>query len=64
MVGKLLGYAEIATTERYAHLADDPLREWGYYTVESGRREQSEWQAATFGEADIRVQAIRAIDDL
>ncbi len=27
MVGKLLGHAEIATTERYAHLADDPIRQ-------------------------------------
>ena len=26
MVAKLLGHAEIATTERYAHLADDPIR--------------------------------------
>ncbi len=25
-VGKLLGHAQIATTERYAHLADDPIR--------------------------------------
>ncbi len=27
MVGKLLGHAEIATTERYAHLADDRIRQ-------------------------------------
>ncbi len=25
-VGKLLGHSQIATTERYAHLADDPIR--------------------------------------
>ena len=27
MIGKLLGHAQIQTTERYAHLFDDPLRE-------------------------------------
>ncbi len=27
IVGKLLGHAQSGTTERYAHLADDPLRE-------------------------------------
>jgi integrase len=27
MVGKLLGHAQTSTTERYAHLADDPLRQ-------------------------------------
>jgi site-specific recombinase XerD len=26
LVGKLLGHTKSATTERYAHLADDPLR--------------------------------------
>ncbi len=26
-VGKLLGHSKIATTERYAHLADDPIRQ-------------------------------------
>jgi integrase len=26
-VGKLLGHSQIATTERYAHLADDPIRQ-------------------------------------
>ena len=27
MVGKLLVHAEIGTTERYAHLTDDPIRQ-------------------------------------
>lgn len=27
MVGKLLGHTQIQTTMRYAHLADDPIRE-------------------------------------
>ncbi len=27
IIGKLLGHASVVTTERYAHLADDPLRE-------------------------------------
>ena len=27
MVGRLLGHTQAATTMRYAHLADDPLRE-------------------------------------
>jgi integrase len=27
MIGKLLGHAQSATTERYAHLADDPVRQ-------------------------------------
>ena len=27
MIGKLLGHSKTATTERYAHLADRPLRE-------------------------------------
>ena len=27
MVGKLLGHAQTSTTERYAHLADDPVRQ-------------------------------------
>jgi hypothetical protein len=26
MIGKSLGHAQSATTERYAHLADDPVR--------------------------------------
>ncbi len=26
-VGRLLGHTQAATTQRYAHLADDPLRE-------------------------------------
>ncbi len=26
VIGKLLGHASVATTQRYAHLADDPLR--------------------------------------
>ncbi|MFG1389187.1 tyrosine-type recombinase/integrase, partial [Xanthobacter versatilis] len=26
MIGKLLGHTQAATTQRYAHLADDPLR--------------------------------------
>jgi site-specific recombinase XerD len=25
-LGKLLGHASLSTTQRYAHLADDPLR--------------------------------------
>ena len=27
VIGKLLGHSNVATTERYAHLADDPIRE-------------------------------------
>jgi integrase len=27
MVGKLLGHSQASTTERYAHLADDPVRQ-------------------------------------
>ena len=27
MVGKLLGHASTRTTERYAHLADDPMQD-------------------------------------
>jgi len=27
MVGKLLGHTQIQTTMRYAHLADDPVRQ-------------------------------------
>lgn len=27
IVGKLLGHSQVSTTERYAHLADDPVRE-------------------------------------
>ncbi len=27
MVGKLLGHAVVVTPERYAHLADDPVRQ-------------------------------------
>jgi len=27
MVGKLLGHTQASTTQRYAHLADDPVRE-------------------------------------
>ncbi len=26
-LGKLRGHSQIATTERYAHLADDPIRQ-------------------------------------
>jgi hypothetical protein len=26
MIGKLLGHSQSATTQRYAHLSDDPLR--------------------------------------
>lgn len=26
IVGKMLGHSQLATTERYAHLADDPVR--------------------------------------
>ncbi len=26
LIGKLLGHADVATTQRYAHLADDPVR--------------------------------------
>ena len=27
MIGALLGHKHVATTQRYAHLADDPIRE-------------------------------------
>jgi site-specific recombinase XerD len=27
LIGKLLGHANVATTNRYAHLADDPLKD-------------------------------------
>ena len=27
IIGKLLGHSQMRTTERYAHLADDPLKE-------------------------------------
>ena len=27
LIGKLLGHAHVATTSRYAHLADDPLKD-------------------------------------
>jgi integrase len=27
MIGKLLGHTQIATTQRYAHLADDPQKQ-------------------------------------
>jgi integrase len=26
MIGKLLGHTQVQTTQRYAHLLDDPLR--------------------------------------
>ncbi len=26
MIGKALGHAQISTTERYAHLGDDPVK--------------------------------------
>ena len=35
MIGKLLGHAQASTTERYAHLAADPLRQ---ATERVGRR--------------------------
>ena len=27
MIGQLIGYTQVQTTARYAHLAEDPLRE-------------------------------------
>jgi integrase len=45
VVGKLLGHASPATTARYSHLADDPVRR-------AGERIAAEI-AAKMGDADI-----------
>ncbi len=47
IVGRLLGHTQIATTQRYAHLADDPLREatnrmGAIFESAEGKRETAE----------------------
>lgn len=42
IVGALLGHSQASTTQRYAHLADDPLRQAtakvGQIVVDAGRK--------------------------
>lgn len=40
IVGRLLGHTNPLTTQRYAHLADDPLREAAEVMAEKMRREK------------------------
>ena len=52
MIGRLLGHTQAATTQRYAHLADDPLRQ---ATEVIGRR----IAAAMDGAKDAQVIPLR-----
>lgn len=42
VIGKLLGHTQAATTQRYAHLADDPLREASETIAESIQRDMTQ----------------------
>jgi integrase len=52
IIGKLLGHTQAATTQRYAHVADDPLRQ-------ASERVGGEIAAALAGESGGEVVAIR-----
>jgi len=54
LIGKLLGHADVKTTARYAHLADDPLRE-------AARRIASTIAAAMDGAPSAEVVSLKRI---
>ena len=44
-VGKLLGHTQVSTTQRYAHLAEDPVRQdWGADIGGDRSGLKTEWQ--------------------
>jgi integrase len=43
LIGRMLGHTQVSTTQRYAHLADDPLRE-------AANRLGDAWRAAEAGQ--------------
>ena len=45
-------------------VSDSVLEEWGYRSLESVRGEQLDWDRKTFGKADIRIQLVKAAEDL
>jgi hypothetical protein len=68
VIGKLLGHTQAATTQRYAHLADDPLRQASeeigsriaaVMKGESGNRDMPELEASSSG-----INSARPAEDL
>ena len=43
---------------------DSIIQSWGYRTLKSERREQSEWETKHFGKASIRLQSIKSTKEL
>lgn len=44
--------------------SDSIIQTWGYRTLKSERREQSEWETKHFGKASIRLQSIKSTKEL
>lgn len=43
---------------------DSTIQSWGYRTLKSERKEQSEWETTHFGKAIIRLQSIKSTKEL
>ena len=43
---------------------EDVLSGWGYLTVSTSSRTQSDWEAREFGGAQIRIQSIKALKEV
>ena len=52
MIGKLLGHTQVQTTQRYAHLFDDPLR----VGLQPGRRNAPSWNSSSSPAAQKRCR--------
>lgn len=52
-----------AVAEVVRIISEDEVAEWGCETIFVGEQEQSEWETREFGEAAVRMQAVKEIKE-
>ncbi len=56
--------AQDKQSDAHPIFSDSIIQSWGYRTLRSERKEQSEWETKHFGKASIRLQSIKSTKEL